>query len=393
MLPNLCQKGILSYTLRAYWYYILGETFGNVPIVDRFDVPEGYLPETNTRKEVFQFIEKSINDNLNKLSDDTKAYYGRFNKWNAKMLLARLYLNAESWINEPMYTKCASLCSEIRNSNKYALEKDYSSPFKAQNENSPEIIFSYPADEVKTGSTIYMAMQKTLHPSSVKTFNLKTWLDNGVCAVPSFIDSYEDGDKRLVKSWRMGQQYGSDGSILYCVGIVPGWEGKPLNYTKYVSSLGNAGEADGYRCGKYEIKMGTSRGMDNDWVAMRYAEIYFMEAECILRTNGSANEAANLINQVRSRAFDNNVPLTGNELTATIDVNGVPVKFGALLKELGIEFALEGLRRSQLIRFDNNYTKGTWSFHEPSNNTNLNLFPIPLSEIQANNKLKQNTGY
>lgn len=129
-----------------------------------------------------------------------------------------------------------------------------------------------------------MALQKTLHPSNVKTFNLQTWLDNGVCAVPTFIDTYEEGDKRLPKTWRMGQQYGSDGSILYCTGLVPGWEGKPLIYTKEVSNLENGGEAEGYRCGKYEIKMGTSRALDNDWVAMRYAEVYLMKAECILRT-------------------------------------------------------------------------------------------------------------
>ena len=35
-------------------------------------------------------------------------------------------------------------------------------------------------------------------------------------------------------------------------------------------------------------------------------------------------------------------------------------KYGRFLQELGVEFALEGLRRSQLIRFDNNFTKGTW---------------------------------
>ena len=66
------------------------------------------------------------------------------------------------------------------------LENDYSAPFYAQNEGSQEIIFAYPADEVKTGSTIYMALQKTLHPSNVKTFNLQTWLDNGVVCCSYF---------------------------------------------------------------------------------------------------------------------------------------------------------------------------------------------------------------
>ena len=61
------------------------------------------------------------------------------------MLLARLYLNAESWIGKNMYTECMALCTEIMNSNKYALENDYSAPFYAQNEGSQEIIFAYPA--------------------------------------------------------------------------------------------------------------------------------------------------------------------------------------------------------------------------------------------------------
>ena len=378
---------------RAYWYYILCEAFGNVPIVDRFDVPEGFLPETSKREAVYAFIESSLKNNIEKLSDDTKTYYGRFNKWNAKMLLARLYLNAEAWIGKNMYAECNTLCAEIMASGKYTLESDFSAPFYTQNENSTEIIFAYPADEVKTGSTIYMALQKTLHPSNVKTFNLQTWLDNGVCAVSSFIDNYADGDKRLQKTWRMGQQYGSDGSVLYCTGLVPGWEGKPLIYTKEVSNLENGGEAEGYRCGKYEIKMGTSRALDNDWVAMRYAEVYFMKAECILRTNGNADEAAQLINEVRKRAFDGDYKLTGADLLKTIDVNGASVRFGVLLQEWGREFALEGLRRSQLIRFDNNYTQGEWTFHEPSKKVHLNLFPIPLSELQANNKLVQNDGY
>ncbi|MCD7935998.1 MAG: RagB/SusD family nutrient uptake outer membrane protein [Tannerellaceae bacterium] len=378
---------------RAYWYYILCEAFGNVPIVDRFDVPEGYLPETNTRKEVYEFIESSLVNNIDKLNDDVKSTYGRFNKWNAKMLLARLYLNAESWIGVNKYKECMDLCTEILGSGKYALESDYSAPFYSNNEHSTEIMFAYPADEVKTNTTIYMALQKTLHPSNVQTFNLTTWLDNGVCAVPDFINTYTEGDKRLEKTWRMGQQYGSDGSMLYCTGLVAGWEGRPLIYTNEISSIEDAGEAEGYRCGKYEIKMGTGRSLDNDWVAMRYAEVYYMKAECILRTHGDAQEAASLVNEVRRRAFDNYTPLTGQQLQETIEVNGVPVQYGLLLKEWGIEFALEGLRRSQLIRFDNNYIKGNWLFHDPSGSAHLNIFPIPFSERQANTKLKQNEGY
>lgn len=132
---------------------------------------------------------------------------------------------------------------------------------------------------------------------------------------------------------------------------------------------------------------------DNDFQSMRYAEVLFTKAECILRTGGNADEAASLVNQVRERAFDTPHPVTGAELAATINVNNVPVRFGRMLQEWGWEFATEGMRRTQLIRFDNNFIKGSWPFHEASNNVNLNLFPIPSAQRVANPNLKQNPGY
>ena len=49
------------YCIRALGYYNLLNSFGNVPIVDRFDVPQGYQPSNNAdfqqgRKDVFNFI-------------------------------------------------------------------------------------------------------------------------------------------------------------------------------------------------------------------------------------------------------------------------------------------------------------------------------------------------
>ena len=41
---------------RAFYYYLLLEAFGNVPIIDRFDVPDGYLPATEPRSKVFEFV-------------------------------------------------------------------------------------------------------------------------------------------------------------------------------------------------------------------------------------------------------------------------------------------------------------------------------------------------
>ena len=47
----------------------------------------------------------------------------------------------------------------------------------------------------------------------------------------------------------------------------------------------------------------------------------------------------------------------------------------------------QGLRRSQLIRFDNNFTKGTWWEHQPTNDTKRNLMLIPFDQLQRNSCL------
>ena len=58
-----------------------------------------------------------------------------------------------------------------------------------------------------------MWARKTLHHSQMQTFNLQaTWFDGGCVGVPTFFDNYIEGDKRLEKTWRMGQQYALDGT-------------------------------------------------------------------------------------------------------------------------------------------------------------------------------------
>jgi hypothetical protein len=380
-------------TARAFLYYQLCSVFGNVPIVDRYDVPEGYLPETRSRAEVFNFIEKDLQESIPLLNEEAfGSMYGRFNKWAGNAILARLYLNAEAWTGTAKYAEAAQACDQIITANKYNLENQFNANFRLTNDQSREIIFSFPFDEKYTSQvTIYPAFQKTLHIENLtKTYKAKTWGDGGVMAVPSFVNTFDPEDKRLAQSFHSGQQYGIDGEQLFCTGIVAADVGKPLNYTNTLTDLRDAHEWEGYRFGKYEIKIGTLRACDNDWVAIRYAEVLFMKAECLLRT-GNAAAAAVIINSVRDRSFDTSKPVTAAELLANSSVNGVSVKFGRMLDEWGWEFTGEGLRREQQIRFGN-YSTGSWTEHQPSSNSR-NLFPIPQNVLNANRNLVQNPGY
>ncbi|WP_333483113.1 RagB/SusD family nutrient uptake outer membrane protein [Spirosoma telluris] len=67
------------------------------------------------------------------------------------------------------------------------------------------------------------------------------------------------------------------------------------------------------------------------------------------------------------------------------------VKYGRLLDELGWEFAWEGFRRRDMIRFGV-YTTKSWLSHKP-NGTHRAVFPLPQIAINSNPKLEQNPAY
>ena len=181
--------------LRASYYYILCDLFGNVPIVDRFDVPAGFLPQQSTRAQVYDFIVKEIREALPQLSSTVSAAtYGRFNnRWAANALLAKMYQNAQVYRGQPDWANCISACDAIINSNNYALEPVQANVFATQNQGSKEIVFAIPFDEVyATGFRIHM---QTLQPQNQQTYNAQASMwGGGICAIPQFIDSYNPAD-------------------------------------------------------------------------------------------------------------------------------------------------------------------------------------------------------
>ena len=156
----------------------------------------------------------------------------------------------------------------------------------------------------------------------------------------------------------MGQQYDylTKQPLYFTDGVTP------FNYVNEIASIDDAREFDGYRFGKYEIKIGQKWETDQDWVVFRLGETLMMKAECLLRS-GDAQGAADIVNEVRRRSFDPSLPQSVRELTA-----------------------------EQLIRWDL-YVNGSWTFHTPKQKKYLELYPIPSSELLSNINLRQNDGY
>ncbi|NEW77894.1 MAG: RagB/SusD family nutrient uptake outer membrane protein [Gelidibacter sp.] len=377
--------------LRALYYSILIDTHGNVPILSDFS---DEIPTQSTRVEVYNFIVGELTEVIPSLSEDVdKSTYGRLNKLGALQILARVYLNAQAYTGTPEWDKCIVACNEIINSGKYSLDPNYADIFKTHNETSPEIVFAVPYDEIYAGG--WNAHMKMLSPSHRDVFNMQAQPWGGSSCNPQFIDSYEDGDKRLNETWLIGPQLDADtGLVLFTM-------------VKQMPSIYGSGMYEGFRCRKYQIITGAKSSLSNDFPYFRYTDVLMMKAESLLRT-GKSGEAAQLVTQVRMRSFDDlaKATVTGEELMGdttvkygTLDNNGniadpgnqTPVKYGRFLDELGWEFAAEARRRTDMIRFGVYQTK-SWYNHTPQGEYTT-LFPIGLPELTTNPNLQQNPGY
>lgn len=357
--------------LRAYYYYLLLDEFGNVPIVTDFSKKE--MPQNSSRADVFHFVENELNDIMTYLSSGIS--YGRFTQNVAHMLQARLYLNSGVYLgtgnpSKEYLQKCISACDAISG---YSLTSDYKANFLIKNESSPEIIFAIPYDH-KQGTVGNYLASMTYHYNQKYAFSADgtyQWCGNGICAQPGLWSSYEEGDNRRDKTLLIGQQYSAkDGSPINMD------NGEPLNYTEDIADYTQAKQNEGARLNKYEWSPTDAWERDNDWVLMRYAEVLMTEGEAYYRL-GDQQTALTYINQIRSRA---GLPA----LTALDDAS--------LETEWLHEFAFEGIGRTQNIRFGS-YFKAWWNKTDDPADHHTGIYPIPAEELANNPQLVQNPGY
>lgn len=398
-------------TLRASYYYLLCDFFGNVPISTKFDgVPAGFLPEQSTRKQVYDFILAEITECLPLLSKARdQSTYARFNEWAARTLLAKMYLNAEVYTGVPEWEKCIEQCNLIINSGVgYGLEPIQKNVFVTENQNSIEIIFGLAVDpDYTTGWNAFDHHMQTLPAGLQYKYNITMEPWGGMCAVPQFIDTFDPDDSRYSDNFIYGPQYTLAGEpILITTG---NFIGDPMDFVNEVNSIAQSEQNQGVRFEKYEIGLGSSNCLSNDFVVFRYADVLMMKAECLLRT-GRADDAAALVTEVRERSFTKapeKAVVTGAELMAgsvydygirdnrEIPANtfegGEDIQYGRFLDELAWEFNQEGRRRQDMIRFGV-FTEKSWFSHAP-NGDHRALFPIPIREMEANGNLVQNPGY
>lgn len=355
--------------LRAYWHLVACDLWGNVPITTKVSDPA--YPTSNTREEVYKFIETELLATIDDLPVKKHAEtYGYFTKVGAKTLLAKLYLNSKVYTGTEDYAKCVDMCNQIMTAGNYELDENWQAPFLPTNETSKGVIFAFALDGVTGWS--YNVSAFTL-PNVLKTkLGLQFDPFNEMYTTEAFYDSYTDSDKRK-EQYLVGPQYGDDPNT-------------PLvTLDKHISSITSAGLEEGARNYKYVFGENSQGHIhEADLVVLRYADVILMRAEALMRQNGGAatQEAVDLVNQIRKRAFGDNYE--ANKYTTS------NLTMDELLAERGREFAYEGQRRTDLIRFGK-FTDARWA--KEVSDEYRTLYPKPQKQYDINPNLGQNTGY
>ena len=370
-LENIRDENVVAElrALRAFYHYVAMDNFGRVPIVTRVS---SEAPDQAERPAVFEFVEKELLEVLPRLSPNVGgALYGRFTQNVARMVLAKIYLNAEVYTGRARWADAVTQTNEIINSGRFSLvgADQYFSMFSVLNQASPETMLGIPFNRTKFGGNVMQF--RTLHYLSQLTYDLAGQPWNGFCTLAEFYDSFGDTDVRK-RGWLVGQQFTSAGAPIVD-------EGTPLVFTPEIPAFEMPAGVDGRRRGarfvKYEIqRRNPNNDQDNDFVVYRYSDVFLMRGEAQFRLGNQAAALAD-INRIRTRS--------GAAAFGSLTADDI-------LAERGRELYWEYHRRQDLIRFGQ-FNKA-WRFKAQSAPTR-NLYPIPQDQINQNPKLRQNPGY
>ena len=350
--------------LRSFYYYLLIDNYGDAPyLTSARNAPE--KPFKIPREDIYDSLIKTMETSLPALKAINNKYM--MTKYTGYALLAKLYLNAEVYTGTPQWEKAEMYIDSVI-AGPYTLATDLSAPFKTNNENSSEIIFSIPYDEDNfQGFRLHM---RTLHYQHNLKYDMPVGPWNGFAIVPTHFDRYEDGDLRKDAYNIYGLQYDSQGAV-----ILDGTTEEPLDISPYLPALSMSAathtaeeiRTTGARIGKYEIAMGAKENLSNDLPLFRLTDFWLMKAEVMMRQGGNGDE---WINDIRRRADVEE--LAGWTLETLLD-------------ERARELYCEGHRRQDLIRWGK-FGEAWW---EKSASSGKEVFPIPKWATDANPNLLQ----
>ena len=366
---------------RALAYYYLLDMFRNVPFVNEESPVGSTLPPQIMAADLFDYIEKELTECEADMLDPFVGYnatnYGRAHKAANWALLSRLYLNAETYIGVKKYTESITNSKKVMAVN-FQLDPVYANIFKADNHNSPEMIFPVRYDGADTQTWGGM------------TFLLSAMEPSDLQAEVNAVGAWQGNraTKAILNTFEREYQHEMDNRFSMI----------RIDYTENVEIVDPSLFTDnGIPVVKYYNRnsdgtLPPSNIAYTDFPLFRLGEIYLNYAEAVLRggTGGDAATALQLVNNLRQRGYNGSSSATLSAGELTLDY---------ILDERGREFFYEGQRRTDLIRFGKLTGSSylwPWKGNVPEGRSvadYFNVYPIPADDLGANENLVQNSGY
>lgn len=399
--------------LRAYFYFLLVRQYGGVPLkVSDLEASEANNLPRATADEIFQFIDdecvaikdKIIEDyaNLGKMALSITET-GRANNLAVLALRARAALYHASPLFNPnndqtLWKKAAQANMDVISAcraRQFTLSSDYAGLFKGRTNWS----------DAKALKEIIFARRLLSESRTFETYNFPVGMSGagaggqgGNCPTQNLVDAYETGDIRLAAtvakngdSWPNANTQPLETYIGGTNGL-PNVNATPTSYylKKYVDP-------------ETQISGNGANTSKHVWVTFRLAEFYLNYAEAYLNLSdksGLSTTAASAINTVRKRA-------------GLADLSDSEATLEACKKERFVELAFEGHRFFDVRRWKegDKYFKTIYGLEITKNaddtftetkkvvqnrqwdESKMNLFPIPQSEILKAGNLQQNPGW
>ncbi len=339
--------------LRAFYYFDLTRLFGSVPLLtepskDNIPQSEPDAIYTVITEDLLFAAENGRNASYSGIAD---TEFGHADVWAAKALLARVYLFYTGYYGQSdlvgLVTQAEALAGleDVITNGGFSLVPNYYDLWPAAatydaaqrgdsisqhtyaGESNPEVIFAikYTYTSNWNGNVDgnhWLVMNGLRNQSWAAAGYGNGW---GACTVvPEFFDGWDAGDDRKMASIMAIEEEGIDFEQINDVKEYTGYFTK--KYTPTCDAQGRSIAQDVLGGASFMISQ------FQDYFSIRYSDVLLMAAEL-----GSAN-ALTYLNEVRNRSG------LGDVTTVTKDI---------IYEERKYEFAFEGIRYWDLLRYDN----------------------------------------
>jgi hypothetical protein len=323
--------------LRALSYFKLVRVFGDVTVFLEEASAEGIAETDLTRKAKADVYTDVIIPDLQAAKSalsalSASAANGRATSIAAQGLLGKVYATIGN------YGAAKTELSAVINNASSAgieLESDFANVFGSDNDLNSEILFATTMSSTATLSTI---------------------------------------GGEIYTNWYAGQNTKAD-------------EDAPMSQDLIDAFAASAGDKRAALTidGNKSVKYASGTTTDADWIELRLADVIMLYAEALNETGSSAEDVLDVIDPIRTRA--------GLAALDHATINTEALVRQAILNERRLEFACEGQRWFDLVRFDAAQPGILNAEMGETISSNYHVFPVPVTEVTSFDQIEQNAGY